>query len=863
MNANFGTPQEIYNALSNSVHSCGIFHKCIFHIHTPASHDYEYFKNYDEPKITDLTLFNECVKMGICPSDKKLEIFESYRKNDDWDFQEQEFWAFLLIAGTFFKNELEVIILSDHNTIAGYDKLCKAVEILYNQDYKGSQSKKFYPTVILGVELSCADKNHVVAIFDDSEKVKNENKKKIQEFLAEFLMNEDDGLYITSNEVIDTICDMGGIAYIAHINSSNMFSSKDKFMSEAYKKKLFANSHFHIAGVKDILSAKKVQLQLEKETKREFTIVLDSDAHNIEDISENHFWIKGQKCNFSMIQSALLDSKITVSLEQPKKPKIFIEGLLIRGSRGFLNDGDDTKEFSVTFSDSLNCLIGGRGTGKSTILSLIELVLAQQFHSTNFYEAINEYNKIGILCKFDDVEYLILFAPLQKIYSKDDAIKNLVEYLKMYENYCCEINDRIINQPYSHVRNVIKNVLMEKAVSVYKINSGICETSELSKKNKQDILSKIFGNGYVINDLIRKAVTGEISNYIIETLDIEKRVPKIKIVCSRNGLLNFLDKHEELLTERKKAIEQYLEVFNDQETQKNKLRIRYVQNLELHNFVNFENILEDSNEFKKSLNGSSEKYFCKYNITFDGVIGFLSQCASYGIEKFFSLVFRKKYEDLEKIVSIENFCEDFSNNMVENGFRDVHQEPDKVLKSIINEFLRLGEKAIIKKFADEYIKKLENFTLEFNIESKSTSQKNKKANFLEIKKLSQGQKVVAMLSFILGYSAFIHDERPLIIDQPEDNLDNQYIYETLVKTIRDVKLQKQIIIATHNATIVTNARAEQVIVLESDGQNGWIAASGYSDERKIKKHIINYLEGGIEAFRKKYMMYADLLKSEP
>ena len=158
---------------------------------------------------------------------------------------------------------------------------------------------------------------------------------------------------------------------------------------------------------------------------------------------------------------------------------------------------------------------------------------------------------------------------------------------------------------------------------------------------------------------------------------------------------------------------------------------------------------------------------------------------------------------------------------------------------------------------------MENFTLEFNIESKSTSQKNKKANFLEIKKLSQGQKVVAMLSFILGYSAFIHDERPLIIDQPEDNLDNQYIYETLVKTIRDVKLQKQIIIATHNATIVTNARAEQVIVLKSDGQNGWIADSGYSDERKIKNHIINYLEGGIEAFRKKYMMYADLLKSQP
>ncbi len=50
--------------------------------------------------------------------------------------------------------------------------------------------------------------------------------------------------------------------------------------------------------------------------------------------------------------------------------------------------------------------------------------------------------------------------------------------------------------------------------------------------------------------------------------------------------------------------------------------------------------------------------------------------------------------------------------------------------------------------------------------------------------VSLGQKVVVMLSFVLGYSDYSNDYRPLIIDQPEDNLDNQYIYHNLVHQLR-------------------------------------------------------------------------------
>lgn len=155
---------------------------------------------------------------------------------------------------------------------------------------------------------------------------------------------------------------------------------------------------------------------------------------------------------------------------------------------------------------------------------------------------------------------------------------------------------------------------------------------------------------------------------------------------------------------------------------------------------------------------------------------------------------------------------------------------------------------------------MEEFKLEFNVNS-NVSNQPKAPCYKDVRELSLGQKVVAMLDFILGYSDFSEDYRPLIIDQPEDNLDSQYIYNNLVQQLRKAKDKRQVIIATHNAAIVTNAMADQVCVMESNERHGWIEADGYPGEVKIKKHIINYLEGGVESFRHKYLVYGDVLNN--
>jgi len=114
--------------------------------------------------------------------------------------------------------------------------------------------------------------------------------------------------------------------------------------------------------------------------------------------------------------------------------------------------------------------------------------------------------------------------------------------------------------------------------------------------------------------------------------------------------------------------------------------------------------------------------------------------------------------------------------------------------------------------------------------------------------LSRGQKCTALLPLLLG-----RREAPLVIDQPEDNLDNHFIFNTVVATITRMKSQRQMIFITHNANIPVLAEADLIVVMDSDGKTGYVKKTGTLDE--CKSEIIDLLEGGRAAFdmrRKRY-----------
>ncbi len=107
--------------------------------------------------------------------------------------------------------------------------------------------------------------------------------------------------------------------------------------------------------------------------------------------------------------------------------------------------------------------------------------------------------------------------------------------------------------------------------------------------------------------------------------------------------------------------------------------------------------------------------------------------------------------------------------------------------------------------------------------------------------LSTGQRCTTILPILL-----LESERPLLVDQPEDNLDNRFIYETVVRSLAGAKGRRQLIFVTHNPNIPVLGDAERVFVLTSDGKQGTLSRVGTVDE--LKQEIELLLEGGREAF---------------
>jgi len=122
-------------------------------------------------------------------------------------------------------------------------------------------------------------------------------------------------------------------------------------------------------------------------------------------------------------------------------------------------------------------------------------------------------------------------------------------------------------------------------------------------------------------------------------------------------------------------------------------------------------------------------------------------------------------------------------------------------------------------------------------------------HFKDASDLSRGQKCTALLPILLA-----RRDNPLIIDQPEDNLDNHFIFETVVNAVQRLKKSRQMIFITHNANIPVLAEAELVLVLNSDGRVGAIEKCGSVDE--CREQIIDLLEGGREAFELRSKRYA-------
>ena len=143
--------------------------------------------------------------------------------------------------------------------------------------------------------------------------------------------------------------------------------------------------------------------------------------------------------------------------------------------------------------------------------------------------------------------------------------------------------------------------------------------------------------------------------------------------------------------------------------------------------------------------------------------------------------------------------------------------------------------------------------------------------------MSEGKKGIVILQLYLSLSKA---DYPILIDQPEDNLDNRTVYQELNDYIKQCKIRRQIIIVSHNANLVVNTDAENIIVANQSGEDGkdnkefrFEYVNGalentftFSQEEEdkidgilykkgIREHVCEILEGGTDAFKKREEKY--------
>lgn len=124
----------------------------------------------------------------------------------------------------------------------------------------------------------------------------------------------------------------------------------------------------------------------------------------------------------------------------------------------------------------------------------------------------------------------------------------------------------------------------------------------------------------------------------------------------------------------------------------------------------------------------------------------------------------------------------------------------------------------------------------------------------ELPQLSPGERGILLLIF---YLLIDKDDCPLIIDQPEENLDNQSVYELLVPCVEEAKMQRQIFMVTHNPNLAVVCDADQVVHAQIDKMNGNRVeyTSGSIENPEINRKVVDILEGTWSAFCRRESMY--------
>jgi hypothetical protein len=868
---------------------------------------------------------------------------------------------------------LDAVVVTDHNTGARIDRLKEALNKLKEEKHTDFHDLYLFP----GVEISVNSSIHVLAILSmDKESADIDTLLGAVGFRGN--KGKTDGVTTKSPEdVINIIRDYGGIAVPAHVDKENgLFELKGNTLEPLLK-------HKGIIAVELIdQNAPKPQLYIDH--KLDWTEILGSDAHHPAGSKSpqsrfpgSHFtWVKMGEPSLEGLRLALLDGPLSVKRSDSftGNPNEYehpvIESMSVNNARYMGRE----KTFTCEFNPWLNTIIGGRGTGKSTLLEFLRITLRRdkelpgalqgdfkkyslQYSShtdegllTGDAEFIAAYLKI-------DAKFLIQWSvdgseePIReekedgslqaaagdiagrfpvRIYSQ----KQIFELAKRPQALLKIIDDdRAVGcRQWKEGWKALQGRFLTLKAQVREIEPSLKDEPRL-KGELDDIRRKITtfeqtghaevrknyqrrqrqrrelenweeswtGSGDKIRELAETILPVDIDRSLFDPgQDVDDRAclesirdvhAKLSTIAERlkaaasdidqmgrawkqtkdktawnRAIDSALEKYEQLVRQLenmgvREGAGEYGRLVQQRQTLEEQLKAFVSKRKNLDSLqIQADECLAEMKSLRKKLTGLRENFladvlennpYVKINVVPYG--------DKESVENEFRKIINREQGGFEKDIGTPEGEEGMLAELYKScrsetlpAGKTFEEKLDELKTSIAK--IRKGDESFVRdrRFA-AYIQDLPPENLDrldcwFPGDSLEVQySESEGSGFKPVKQGSPGQKTAALLAFILSYG-----QEPLILDQPEDDLDNHLIYDLIVTQLKKIKQKRQIIVVTHNANIVVNGDAENVIALDVRGGQTRIICQGSLQEKKVRDEICRVMEGGKEAFDFRY-----------
>lgn len=878
---------------------------------------------------------------------------------------------------------LNAVAITDHHDVVSVKTLRKVSEE-ENQAFIATSQYEKVIKVFPGIELSLANPASQCIIIFDSD-FSDANLDSVLNFLGINPTNEFEKITVETHRISqDIIPDLvhlhrkldelayckGKYIILPNVGNGSQHSILRQGFHEHYRKMPCSGGYVDKAISSDSGYLNKINGGDVNYGNKSIALISTSD-NRFEDgreFGKYSTWIKWAEPTAEAIRQACLAKESRISQVDPELPQIFIKSIDVTTSK-FLGT------FNINLNRQYNALIGGRGTGKSTILEYLRWGLSDQTIQNSDYDELSiiEKRRNALIQKtLTDVGGEV------RITMEKNGILHIVKRNSKSREILLKIGDGEFQQVKE---DDIRKILPIQSYSQKQLSDVGVKTEELKRFIEQPIMNQLdtikfqlsetatkFKNSY--NQLIRKKeIEQEIENFNLESQSLNNQAENIRkslkgistedqeiinkkpkfekeeitITNSKNELVVFENKANELL----RLLEKYPEPLGDIEQLENK---ELIQNISTEIDSKFEAIKSTALALKAIFNAESltklNQYIDEWNHKKTAFEVAYEQAKSKSQSSQQQLTeiqkIEKRLSEISKIISDRklllkeigtpetefslqqdswktfheekilllnrqaiNFTE-LSKNLIKaevtksinlqplksqlkNIFEGTRireeridsivesikqsNDPIKEYTSILEEFRLLAELKVSEDktlaipetpilsncgFSAEHISKLcakistddwlrlSVNELEFNPEFFYTTN-NQLGDVIPFREASAGQQATALLTVLLNQSGI-----PLLIDQPEDDIDNRAI-DQIIKNIWDAKKKRQLIFTSHNANLVVNGDAELVICCDykdsTSQTRGIIKEEGAIDKKVIRNEITAVMEGGEKAFK--------------